>query len=213
MDIQEPKNDLTFEKVFLMFEKIAQELNDITKQSKETDKKFRETEKLLSQKFQETDKQFKETNRRWKEIQEELGGMGKSNGLMAEDFFYSVLEKTMQVANLRFDYIDRNMRRKRKNTEAEYDIVLYNKYKVLIVEVKYNFKMQKLHDFYANSLKKFRKLYPEYSEYKIYGAIAAFTFEKDVIKEAQNYGFYILTQANDKMKIVNPKDFAPNEIK
>lgn len=119
----------------------------------------------------------------------------------------------MKVANLRFDYIDRDLHRKRKNTEAECDIILYNDYKVLIVEIKYNFKMVKLHDFYKNELKRFRSLFPVYKDYKLYGAIAAFTFEKDVFEEILNFGFYVLTQANDKMKLMNPKNFTPGEIK
>jgi len=170
---------------------------------------FRETDK----KFQETDKRFQENEKRWKEIQEELGGIGKSNGQMAEDFFYDALAHSMKVGNLKYDYIMRNAHIKRNKIEGEYDIILYNEYKVLIVEVKYNFKYKYLRDFYSESLKNFTKLFPEYKGYKIYGAIAAFTFEKEVIKEAEEYGFYVITQHNDKMKVMNKKDFTPNEIK
>ena len=191
---------------------------------KETEKlltrKFQDTEKLLSQKFQDTDKKFQDTDKKFqdtdrlfKELHKELGGIGKSNGEIAEDFFYTALEHTMQVGSLKFDYIGRNFHMKRNNLEGEYDIVLYNNYKVLIVEVKYRFRKDHLHDFYTEKLKVFSRLFPEYSKYKIYGAIAALTFEKDVKKDAENFGFFILTQNNDKLKVINKKDFAPNEIK
>ena len=162
---------------------------------------------LLSQK--ETDKQFKETDKKFKEI----GGIGKSNGEIAEDFFATALEQNLQVGNLKFDFVDFNLRRKRKNTEAEYDIILYNNYKVLIIEIKYNFKMHHLRTFYDERMKKFRKLFPEYSKYKVYGGIAALTFDKNVIQEAKNYGFYILKQNNDKIKIATKKNFEPSDIK
>ncbi len=44
----------------------------------------------------------------------------------------------MRVGGLQFDYIDRNLHRKRNKTEAEYDIILYNNYKVMAVLIKYN---------------------------------------------------------------------------
>jgi len=186
---------------------------DLLLSQKETDKKFKETDKILSEKFNETDKQFKDTDKKFKEIFGELGGIGKSNGEIAEDFFATALEQNLQVANLKFDYIDFNLRRKRKNTEAEYDIILYNRYKVLIIEVKYNFKMHHLRTFYEERMKKFRKLFPEYSKYKVFGAVAGLSFDKNVIQEAKNYGFYVLKQNNDKIKIANKKDFVPRNCK
>ena len=155
----------------------------------------------------------KETDKKFKEIFGELGGIGKSNGEIAEDFFATALEQNLQVGNLKFDFVDFNLRRKRKNTEAEYDIILYNNYKVLIIEIKYNFKMHHLKTFYTERMKKFRKLFPEYSKYKIYGGIAALTFDRNVIQEAKNYGFYVLKQNNDKIKVANKKDFEPSDIK
>ena len=177
---------------------------DIKQMFKETDLKFKET-----------DLKFKETDRRFKEIQEELGGIGKSNGEIAEDFFYTGLSANMKIGRMEFDYIDRNYKRKhtKSNTEAQYDIILYNDYKVLIVEVKYNFREKYLRDFYNGGLKKFKTLFPQYSEYKVYGAIAAMTFEKNVVQEAENYGFYVFTQNNDNIKIINSDGFEPNVIK
>jgi len=59
-----------------------------------------------------------ETDREFQELQKELGGIGKSNGAIAKDFFSIALEKKMQVGKLKFDFIDFNLRRKRNNTEA-----------------------------------------------------------------------------------------------
>jgi len=83
----------------------------------------------------------------------------------------------------------------------------------MIVEVKYRYRMDYLRDFYDEKLKVFRTLFPQYTDFKIYGAIAAFGFERNVKKEAEKYGFYIFTQNNEKFKIANAKDFEPNEIK
>jgi len=173
----------------------------------------RETEKLLSSKFQDTDRKFQETDRKFQEMMQELGGIGRSNGEIAEDFFYTALKKTMVVGELKFEYIDMNIKRKRNNTEAEYDIILYNHYKVLVIEVKYNFRKDQLRTFYEKRLKKFRTLFPEYKDYKLYGGVAALAFEKGVIEEAKQFGFFILTQNNENIKLANESGFEPNEIK
>jgi len=179
----------------------------------ETTQKFQETERVLNEKFAETARLVQELRDESKHLSGEVKGMGKSNGEYAEDFFYTALEKAMQVGKYKFDYISRNMHLKRKKLEGEYDIILYNDYKVLIVEVKYRFRMDYLRDFYEEKLKIFRALFPQYCNYKIYGAVASFAFEKEVKKEAEKYGFYIFTQSNEKFKIANAKDFEPNEIK
>jgi len=205
--------NLTFESVWAMFQDVAQrfketdkKFQDTDKKFQDTDRKFKETERVLSEKFLETDKKFQE-------IHNELGGIGKSNGEIAEEFFFTALDNALQVGKLKFDYIDRKLHRKRNNSEAEYDIILYNNYKVLVVEIKYNFRIDHLHGFYTKQLKRFRTLFPEYSAYKLYGAVAGLVFEAGAIEEAEKYGFYILSQNNDRMKLLNPDDFSPNEIK
>jgi len=228
---------LNFEKVWLVIQEGILQTKEIREMFKESDRKFSETRDLLDKKFSETDKKFSETDKkfqetdrefkqikellmfqaqeydkRFKDTNSEITGIGKSNGQVAEDFFYSALQNSLTVGNLKFDYIDRNKTRNRNNIEAEYDIVLFNEYKVLIVEVKYNFKQKYLRDFYKN-LKNFKILYPEYKKYKLYAAVAGMTFENNVCKEASEYGFYIITQNNQNIKILNELDFIPNQIK
>ena len=81
------KNELNFEKIWLLFQS--------------TDKKFQDSERLLTEMFQETDKKFNE-------IHKELSGIGKSNGQIAEDFFYLALDKSMKILDKDLEYIERN---------------------------------------------------------------------------------------------------------
>lgn len=206
--VQEPltsygkSNELNADVIWELFQ-------ETDKRFKETDQQFQETKQL----FRDLDKKLEKSSHEWDEIKKELGGIGKGNGEIAEDYFYDTLSASMEVAGLKFDYIDRNIHRKRNNTEGEFDIILYNNYKVLIVEVKYRFRYSYVRDFYHEKLKRFRTLFPEYKNYKLYGAIAAFTFDKEVKKEASEYGFFIFSQHNEKFKVLNSKDFIPNEIK
>jgi len=204
--------EITFAELKELFKETREMIRELSKANAELSKANAELSKSSAEASKETDKKFQETDRMIKEISAELGGIGRSNGQIAEDFFYTALANTMQINNLKFDFIDRNTIRKRNNTAAEYDIIMYNDYKVLIVEVKHNFKYNYLRDFY-NRIKKFRILYHEYKNYKIYAAIAAMTFENDALKEAKEYGFYILTQNNQNIQILNPTDFEPTEFK
>ena len=217
------ETDQKFKETELMFQDIARRFQETDRQFKETDRKFQETDRQFKETdrmFQETDRRFKELDKKmekssleWQEIKKELGGIGKTNGEIAEEYFYSALKGSMKVAAMEFEYIDRNIHRKRKNTEAEYDIVMYNNQKVLVVEVKHNFRLPFLQSFYQEKLRKFKILYPEYQQYRVFGAIAAMTFGKDVKETAARFGFYILTQHNDKLMILNPPDFDPLEVK
>jgi len=214
-EIHEIMEIATFDQLKELFQKTDERMEKL---NRETDRKFAETREELRLKSLETDRKFQElvleNDKRIKEIHEELGGIGKSNGQVAEEFFYTALENIMQVGKLKFDYIENNLHRKHKksNIEAQYDIILYNDYKILIVEVKYNFKKKYLLNFYKN-IKNFKILLPQYKDYTVYGAIAGMTIEEDAIIEATEFGFLILTQNNQNIQILNAPDFEPNAIK
>ena len=197
---------LTYEKILDLFKKSDERFDK--RLQREAEKREREVEK----REEEREKERKLWNEKYEKLHIEIGGIGRSNGDFAEEFFYTALANKMEVAGMSFDYIDQNLKRKRNYVQAEYDIVLYNDYKILVVEVKYKFRKQHLLKFH-NNLKNFKSLSLQYKGYKIYGAIAGLTFEEDVFEEAETFGFYILTQNNDNIAVINSKDFEPNLIK
>lgn len=189
---------------------IIWELFQVTdKQFKETDRKIQETFLL----FDNLERKMERASKEWQEIKRELGGIGNTQGEIAEDHFYNALSKKLRVGKMTFHQIERNRHRKKKTLEAEYDIVLSDDHKVVVIEVKQKFKMQNLQDFYHEKLKRYKSLFPEHKDYKVYGAIAALTFDKKVLAEAQSYGFLVLTQDNDTLKLLNKQGFEPMEIR
>ncbi len=204
--------NITIEQLQGMMADLIVSQRETDRKFQDTDQKFQNIENLLSFNFHCSEKIYQRTDNQIQAMLQEFG-YRKNEKEVAEDFFYTILTKTMSLENLQFDFIDMNIRRKRNNTEAEYDIILYNHYKVLVIEVKYNFRIDQLRTFYDKRLKKFRTLFPEYKDYKLFGGIAALSYEKDVIEEAKRFGFYILTQNNESIKLANETDFEPNEIK
>jgi len=131
-----------------------------------------------------------------------IGGVSKSQGDVAEDFFYNSFIKDNHLGNLSFDDITKNMAKHRGKTQEEYDIFLTNGESIAIVEVKYKAHLgdiKKLERKFNN----FKKLFPIYKDYKLYGAMASFYFNQDTKDELLNQGYFIVERSGDLIKTEN----------
>ena len=187
----------TFEKVWLMMQK--------------SDERFEKRMRELDQKHEkEREKDLAET----KALKKMIFGIGENLGKIAEDYFYHSISSDNTINGVKYDRAIRNFSIEEKNQNAEYDIVLINSNRLLIVEVKHKPHLNDIKKLTNKQLPFFKKFFPEYKNYKIYGAIAGMTFEENVIKAAKEKGLYLFTQnQNSKnMQILNEKDFIPNEF-
>jgi len=150
-------------------------------------------------------KQTKSFNEQMKQLSRQIGGIGNSNGRNAEEFFFRSLEKTMTIENLSFDSITVNMNRYKKDTnlKGQYDIVLNNCDTTLVVEVKYKLTPDYVDQFYHRSLPKFKQLFPEFAEHKLYGGVASFSDFDNARHLAAKYGLFVLGQAGQSLKVLN----------
>ena len=173
-------------------EKFRQIIADNNLESKQ---KFDELRQIMA------DNDFK-TNQKLDKLKEIVGGMGNNQGEIAEDLFFNSFSKTMTIGDIQFHSIDRNIRRLYKNIQDEFDLVLTNNDLIMIVEVKV-----KCH---PNDVKKilkkisnYKRLYPMYESYKIYGAIAGLTFPQKTIDIAKENHIYVITQEGNDLKVLN----------
>ena len=203
----------TFKKVWFMFQTLHKEMQatkEIMKASSlETDKKFQESRDLLSQSSLESEKKLQETERilkqQMKEVRQEIGGIGRSQGEVAERYFFHAIKKNMQLLHIDLREIERNLNRYRKELDLreEYDLVLTNTDVLVVVEIKYKFRKMEVEKFYERKLPNFRLMFPERKNYQIIGAIAGFAFEKECIELATQYGFLVLTREGKHLEILN----------
>ena len=105
------------------------------------------------------------------------------------------------MGNLSFDYISSNIKNRAKGVEDEFDIVAYNGDSVVIVETKYKFHPNDVKKIKNQKIKNFRKLFPNYRDYKIYGAIAGFKIPKEAVERAKEDGLFILKRVGDIAKV------------
>ena len=158
-------------------------------QMNRTEEQMRKTDEMLEQKLTVLSEKIER-------VGDLVGNMGRNQGDVAEEFFFNSLANDTHLGSVHFDDITKNQHKQRGKFQEEYDIVMTNGEAVGIVEVKY-----KVHE---NDLKKlerkmqnFKKLFPIYEAYKLYGAIASFHINDDAKEAALNQGFFVLQRKGD----------------
>jgi len=183
--------------------------------AKEERAKFDKLEKSIKESRKEYEEQLKEEKERGKVIDARLdrlgkyiGGIAHSNGDMAEEFFYNTLRKDKTFLNEKFDSIRKNLTYRGLDNEldiesdAEYDILLFNGTSAALIEVKYNAKQDNID--VSRLLRRaeiFKLQFPEYKNHKLYLGVAALSFNRWVAKRLHRAGIATIRQVGRKMVV------------
>ena len=199
--------------------KTSIQIEELSVSQKETDKQLNKTSiqiEELSVSQKETDKQLnktsiqikellvsqKETDRKLDKVAKMLGGIGANQGDIAEDFFYNSLVVTNRLGELQFDDVTKNMEKHRGKIHEEYDIFLTNGESIAIIEVKYKAHLQDVKKL-DRKFDNFKKLFPIYQDYKLYGAMASFYFNQDTKDKLLAQGYFVLERCGDLIQSSN----------
>jgi hypothetical protein len=181
-----------------------QELKDLVTslaiESKKTDKQMKET----SEQMKETDKQMKELLASHKQLGKMVGGISNSQGDVAEEFFINSIGSNQKIGGIQYDFMDKNISRKRNGTEDEFDIVLVNGKDVAIIEIKYKLHQKDIDTLLNKKIVNFRKLYPEYKDYNHHLGLASFKINDDLKQEALSNNIMILQRKGDVIESFLP---------
>ena len=175
---------LSFEKVWLMFQ--------------ETDKKFKETDKLLTEKFQDTDKKL---NKLEQLFTSQWGKLVES--LVEGDVLKILNERGIEVT----DTLRRRTGR-RDGIDYELDIIAINGTDIVIIEVKTTLRPGDVRDFFKK-LNQAKNWMPEYSDKKIYGAVAFISEDAGTAAMAEKKGLFVIRATGDSASILNQETFQP----
>jgi hypothetical protein len=143
-----------------------------------------------------TEKQLSQTTKNIENVNKQLGGIGASQGLVAEEFFYNTLLDKPQIGSLKFDQINMNMQGGKKSDRFECDIAAINGKSLALIEVKYNVHEDAIEQVESH-VRRFRKFFPYYAKHKIYGGVAGFHIAKDVVDLAHKKGFFVLKRKGE----------------
>jgi hypothetical protein len=168
-----------------------------------TDDELKELVASLAVSQKETDTQIKElsvsqkeTGRKLDKVAKMIGGIGKNQGDITEDFFYNSLIKDNHLGQLSFDDITKNMQKHRGKIQEEYDLFLTNGEAVAIIEVKYKAHLNDIEKL-NRKFNHFKQLFPLYKEHKLYGAMASFCFNQETKQELLQQGYFVLERRGD----------------
>ena len=188
------KSQATPESVWAAFQETDRKIKELAEQQAENNR-------FLTERFSDLTKSQAKTEKFVKNLGVRLGGMGNSHGSFAEEYFFNAFEdgKT-DFFGEKFDEIEKNLKYKRNGLKDEYDVVMFNHSSVAIIEVKYRADEDDL----SAVLKKvdtFRKLAPEYENFKIYLGLASMSFYSELEEECKKQGIAIIKQVGDKVII------------
>jgi hypothetical protein len=194
-------------------------MNKISQQMRESDAKWERRMAKSDARWEKNEAKWKENETKWEERQRKsearweklredlnkvtgtlaeqkrnVGGIGNSNGDFAEEFFHNFIAGgDRKFFGETFDRIERNRFAEFHGQYlGEYDNVLYNGKAICIVEIKYRADKKKL-DFnhIIDRVSIFKQRNPQYSGFKYYLALAAFSFDKGVETKCANQGIAV----------------------
>ena len=171
-------------------------ISETNKELSKAHQEFKEEQKAIQEAQQKTDEQLKETDRKLEKVSELLGGIGKNQGDVAEEFFFNSLVDDPHLGGIHFDDISKNESKQRGKLQEEYDIVMTNGNAIGIVEVKYKAHENDLSKL-ERKMRNFKTLFPWFNDYKLYGAIASFHINDDAKKDALERGFFVLQRKGE----------------
>ena len=159
--------------------------------SKEFDQRTKEIREEARKRNEEFDEKFKK-------MVEEIGGIGNSNGDVAEEYFINAFQKDPKLNGETFDKVKSNVRP--LECDDEYDIFLLNGKSAAIIEIKYNVKIKHISKLLEKA-ENFRKYLTAYNDRKLYLGIAALSFRKITEKKILENGIAVIKQAGNKMVV------------
>jgi hypothetical protein len=152
--------------------------------------------------FAEIAEDRKEISKQIDKLSKNIGGIDRSNGLMAEEAIYNSLSRDNIFANIKFDYIRKNIQLQSEDhrTLGELDILMVNGDTIAIIETKYKVEKKDLNKMLRSKLPYFREVFPKYNNHKIILGIGGMSFDKEVEDIAKENGVGIIKIVGDKIE-------------
>jgi len=173
----------------------------------EADRRRAEFERYLKESGEKFDKEMNElkismadTDRKIKSLSEQVAGITKSNGDIAENYFFNSFEKGGH--NFFGQKFDKIIKGKGQIVDDEYDAVLINGHSAGIIEVKYKARKDDIKQV-LKKVNTFRINFPEHKNHKVYLALAAYSFNENLERECLRQGIAVIKQVGDVVIILD----------
>ncbi len=182
-----------------MAEEISWE--EIKQMFRDTDAKFKETDA----KFKETDAKFKETDKRIKQAFELFESQW---GKLIESLVEGDLVRVLNERDIAIHRTSTRVKGKYGDTDYEFDIIAHNGNEIVVTEVKTTLRSKHVKTF-LQQLEQVKTWMSEYTNHKVYGAVAFLHSEQESERMAEKRGLFVIRATGDSAAIVNDPDFRP----
>jgi hypothetical protein len=133
-----------------------------------------------------------------------VGNIGKNQGSVAEEFFINSISSTLRVGEIQYDELYKNLYKKTKKAEGEFDILLVNGTELALIETKYKAHENDIDDLINKKYNNFKKLYPEYKDYNHHLGLASFFISDETKEKALNNNVMILQRKGEVLETIVP---------
>jgi hypothetical protein len=191
--MREPQRGLTFE--------------DVWAAMMETDRKMQETTRHM----RETDRKMQETDRKMRETDRKIGELGNRFGELAEHLVTPNIAEKFRALGYTFTRAGPDVEFFGRDGKAltEVDVWLENGEFAMAVEVKSRLRKEHVDD-HAGRMAMLRSYLDERGDTrKLLGAVAGAIVPQELKKYIHGYGFYVIEQSGDTVKIEAPEGFMP----
>ena len=190
-------------------ERQMQESRQETERSRqETERSRQETERSR----QEVDQELKALSKQTQELGKQIGGLGKKFGSFTEGLALPSMERILEK-QFGMEIISPSVRAKKAGQHLEIDVLAYANGDIntaYVVEVKSHPREESITQL-KTLLQKFRIFFPEHSNKKLRGILAAVDWSEGLKEQALKEGLYVARIHDEVFELETPKDFQPRE--
>ena len=188
-------------------QKITEEsLQKTQKEIRESQKELSESQKTTEESLQKTQKEIRESQKTTKKLESLFSGQW---GKLMESLIEGDLIKLLRNRNILVNQVTTRRRGETNGKQWEIDLIAINGDEIVVVEVKTTLKVQDVKNFQDKILVPIKTLIPEYSNFKIYGAIAYLRADQKANLYAQKQGLFVIRATGSSASITNEKEFKP----
>ncbi len=196
-------------------QKSAQEWQELRQMFRETDLKFQATDlkfQATDLKFRETDERIQAMERSVKELSRTFGSWHNRLGEFVEEMVRPAVIRLFRQRGLEVHQVTRDLSAVNLQDEEgiEIDLLVTNATIAVAVECKSRLTVEDVQE-HLSRLDKFKRLFPQYANYQLLGAVAAMVLPDEIARFAYRQGLLVLAQSGDGVLIRNDDRFVPKE--
>ena len=188
-----------------------QDFSGLKELFKETDRQFKETDRQ----FKETDKQFKESGRQIREFRKSFQETRKMVddltgkwSRFVEGLIAPGAKRLFKERGIHVDTVYQRAERSSDGEGIEIDVLAVGSDYAVLIEAKSTLKVDDVND-HLERIVKFRRLFPEFKDKKVIGAVGGIVIDEESDKYAYRQGLFVIAESGETVRILNDKKFVP----